>query len=180
MKLFSILIAAIASTVLADSADPEDPIYKVSPFEDLFIETMHEVPGCTRKTKVGDRISINYEGALVRPLLLANCINADQSQFLEGTKFDSTIDADKPFDFQLGESQAILGLEKGVLNMCVGERRKVIIASSLGYGENGLAGRVPPDADLIYYVELMDIYTESAAEGVEPKESKEEEKGSEL
>ncbi|KAJ3027694.1 UNVERIFIED_CONTAM: Peptidyl-prolyl cis-trans isomerase fkbp13, chloroplastic [Siphonaria sp. JEL0065] len=164
MKFFSILIAAIASSVLASTVDPEDPIYKVSSIEDLFIETMHEIPGCTRKTKVGDRISINYEGAL----------------FQDGIKFDSTIDADKPFDFQLGESQTILGLEKGVLNMCVGERRKVIIASSLGYGENGLAGRVPPDADLIYYVELMDIYTEDTEGETEPKQSKVEEKGAEL
>jgi FKBP-type peptidyl-prolyl cis-trans isomerase len=105
---------------------------------ELKVEILNEGQGIAAQN--GDNISVHYIGKLE-----------------DGTKFDSSIDRGVPFDFDLGTGQVIEGWDLGVLGMKIGEKRKLIIPSNLAYGENGIPGAIPPNATLIFEVELLEI-----------------------
>ncbi len=106
---------------------------------DLKIEVLKEGTG-EKVTKDGDNISVHYTGTLE-----------------DGAKFDSSLDEGTPFTFVLGEGKVIRGWDQGLLGMKIGEKRKLTIPSSLGYGENGRGNVIPPNATLIFETELMTI-----------------------
>ena len=106
--------------------------------DNLKVEILKE--GSGEKAKEGDIISVHYTGNLEN-----------------GTKFDSSLDRGNPFVFTLGAGQVIKGWDVGVLGMKVGEKRKLTIPSELAYGEEGKSGIIPPDATLVFEIELLDI-----------------------
>jgi len=105
------------------------------------------VVGDGAEARAGQRVKVHYTGWLYDP-------TADKSR---GKKFDSSKDRGDPFVFGLGQGQVIRGWDEGVQGMKVGGTRKLIIPSDLGYGARGAGGVIPPNATLLFEVELLGV-----------------------
>lgn len=88
----------------------------------------------------GKKVSVHYTGWLA-----------------DGTKFDSSKERGNPFIFPLGKGHVIKGWDEGVAGMKVGGKRKLIVPSALGYGSRGAGGVIPPNATLVFEVELLAV-----------------------
>jgi FKBP-type peptidyl-prolyl cis-trans isomerase len=105
---------------------------------DLIIEDLRQGTGA--EAKAGNNVSVHYVGTLT-----------------DGKKFDSSRDRNRPFNFSLGAGQVIQGWDRGVAGMKVGGLRKLTIPPHLGYGARGAGGVIPPNATLIFEVELLGV-----------------------
>ncbi len=101
---------------------------------------------CTRKTAAGDFLSMHYTGT----------IDESSAAGEKGSQFDSSVGRG-PFEFTLGQGMVIKGWDEGLLDMCVGEKRTLVIPPELGYGERGAGGAIPGGATLKFTVECLDI-----------------------
>ncbi|ADV62311.1 Peptidylprolyl isomerase [Isosphaera pallida ATCC 43644] len=97
--------------------------------------------GSGAEAKAGARVSVHYVGTLT-----------------DGTKFDSSRDRGQPFQFDLGVGQVIQGWDIGVAGMRVGGIRKLTIPPEEGYGARGVGGVIPPNATLLFEVELITVH----------------------
>jgi FKBP-type peptidyl-prolyl cis-trans isomerase FkpA len=76
---------------------------------------------------------------------------------MDGTKFDSSLDRNEPFDFTLGKGEVIAGWDEGVVGMKVGGKRKLTIGYQKAYGTTGSPPTIPPKATLVFEIELLDV-----------------------
>ncbi len=102
---------------------------------------VHEIErGFGDVARAGKTVSVHYTGYLEN-----------------GTKFDSSLDRGEPFTFALGAGKVIRGWDEGLVGMKVGGRRKLVIPPDLAYGKKGAGRLIPPDATLVFDVELMSV-----------------------
>ncbi|HIK45072.1 MAG TPA: FKBP-type peptidyl-prolyl cis-trans isomerase [Leptolyngbyaceae cyanobacterium M65_K2018_010] len=137
---------AQAGTLMAQSAadlTPEDAAAAstATPVTtDSGLQYIDLVEGTGAMPQTGQRVTVHYTGTLE-----------------DGTKFDSSRDRGRPFTFQIGVGQVIKGWDEGVSTMRVGGQRQLIVPADLGYGSRGAGGVIPPNATLIFDVELLRI-----------------------
>ncbi|XP_034045782.1 peptidyl-prolyl cis-trans isomerase FKBP10 isoform X2 [Thalassophryne amazonica] len=117
------------------------------------IRTISKPERCNRTTKASDFIRYHYNGTL-----------------LTGQPFDSSLSGNGTYDAYLGQGNLIKGMDEGLLGMCVGERRVIIIPPFLAYGETGHGSQVPPQATLVFEVLLVDVFSPNDDLLVEVKE----------
>lgn len=125
-------------TLIASNAMSESDAKVVTTPSGLKYIELEEGTGAIPKP--GQKVEVHYIGTLEN-----------------GTKFDSSRDRGKPFDFNIGTGQVIKGWDEGLSTMKVGGRRQLIIPPDLGYGSRGAGGVIPPNATLLFDVELLGV-----------------------
>lgn len=116
-------------------------VFAVEPPSELLTETTHSPEKCEQKAQSGDRVKVHYTGTL----------------FSTGEKFDSSHDRHQPLDFKLGVGQVIKGWDQGIQGMCINEKRTLTIPSRMAYGSRGAGKAIPPNAALVFDVELVGL-----------------------
>ncbi|KAG2786763.1 hypothetical protein JG687_00008282 [Phytophthora cactorum] len=135
MKWTAFLVAAVMAAVQIQAKDD------LPPDAQLRIGVKHRPEECTMKSQLGDTLSMHYTGTLRK----------------DGSKFDSSLDRNQPFEFPLGAGRVIKGWDRGLVDMCIGEKRRLTIPSDLAYGDRGSPPKIPAKATLVFDVELLDI-----------------------
>jgi FKBP-type peptidyl-prolyl cis-trans isomerase len=131
----SILLDAVPSAASSAPAAPPEPNVVVT---DLKKED--QAPGKGPAAKAGDTVKVHYTGRL-----------------MNGTKFDSSLDRDEPFQFTLGQGMVIKGWDEGVVGMKKGGKRKLTIPADKAYGAAGSPPKIPPNSALVFEIELVEI-----------------------
>jgi FKBP-type peptidyl-prolyl cis-trans isomerase FkpA len=114
------------------------PVPTIGPVTELRINDIKA--GTGEAVKDGDTVSVHYTGA-----------------FLDGRKFDSSVDRGQPFSFTVGAGEVIKGWDQGLIGMKVGGQRELLIPSDLAYGEQGAQGAIPPNTPLYFQIQLIEI-----------------------
>lgn len=137
--IFGYILQDVMGNPIGTKSESEAPTTQtMEPQEKVKIEDITE--GTGEPVKSGDTVVINYRGTLE-----------------DGTQFDSSYDRGQPFTTQIGVGRVIQGWDEGIPGLKVGGKRKLTIPASLGYGEAGAPPSIPPNATLIFEVELVGI-----------------------
>lgn len=137
----AVQVAQAAADLILDASETPSPMSDETLITmDSGLQYVDLVEGTGAMPQSGQRVTVHYTGTLE-----------------DGTKFDSSRDRGRPFTFQIGVGQVIKGWDEGVATMRVGGQRKLVIPSDLGYGSRGAGGVIPPNATLIFDVELLRI-----------------------
>jgi FKBP-type peptidyl-prolyl cis-trans isomerase FkpA len=108
------------------------------------------VTGTGTVATIGNAARVHYTGWLFVP-------GANGAPGKKGSKFDSSRDRNEPFEFTIGQRRVIAGWEQGVAGMAIGGKRTLVIPPELGYGARGAGGVIPPNATLVFDIELLGI-----------------------
>ena len=156
MKLFNTLLAGLcllglgACKAESDPANAENTTAKetVKMAENITeLQKIDTQVGTGREAEPGFNVTVHYTGWLYDPAAKDG----------KGKKFDSSLDRGQPFNFFLGGGQVIQGWDEGFAGMKIGGKRTLIIPSEMGYGARGAGGAIPPNANLIFDVELLAV-----------------------
>ncbi len=151
--LFALALSACGQqgTTAADNAgSSEQPAVADTTMEQEMITELQIIdvePGDGATAAAGQDVVVHYTGWLYDPAAPEN----------KGSKFDSSVDRGQPFVFPLGGGRVISGWDEGVAGMQVGGKRVLIIPPAMAYGERGAGGAIPPNATLVFEVELLDV-----------------------
>ena len=145
LAILLILVAAIAYLVFASNKTTTELEEGMTIDEGMIttasgLQYKDLVSGEGQEAKKGDTVQVHYTGWLTN-----------------GTKFDSSLDRKQAFEFRLGTGSVIKGWDEGVAGMKPGGKRKLVIPAALGYGARGAGGVIPPNATLVFEVELLGI-----------------------
>lgn len=140
MRPFALLLVALLATACSPSTPPAGG--SIAEFQRI-----DETVGTGTTATAGSEVTVHYTGWLYDE----NAANQ------RGLKFDSSLDRGQPFVFPLGAGKVIRGWDEGVEGMQVGGKRTLMIPAHLGYGQRGAGGVIPPDASLVFDVELLDV-----------------------
>jgi peptidylprolyl isomerase len=133
-----LIACALAIAACGRREAPAEPGGEVSTATGLRYSDL--VVGTGAEAVAGKSVSVHYTGTLE-----------------DGTKFDSSLDSGKPFEFPLGAGRVIKGWDEGVAGMRVGGKRRLVIPPELGYGPGGFPPTIPPNATLVFEVELLEV-----------------------
>lgn len=111
------------------------------------LQRIDEKTGTGATATAGSDVTVHYTGWLYD----------EKAKDMRGEKFDSSVDRGEPFTFLLGAGQVIRGWDDGVAGMKVGGKRRLLIPSEYGYGSDGAGGVIPPNASLVFEVELLAV-----------------------
>lgn len=155
--VFSIIVGlAACGKVPDDTASPGAPESTAADMEVTGIQARELAPGLSKRVlvagdgpaaQIGQTAVVHYTGWLYDPTAPNN----------RGAQFDSSVDRGEHFRFKLGAGRVIRGWDEGVVGMNVGETSELTIAPELGYGQRGAGGVIPPNASLVFVVELSDL-----------------------
>jgi peptidylprolyl isomerase len=136
----ALILIALGAAIVASSPIAAQPVM-TTPSGLQIIDTK---PGTGASPKIGQTCVMHYTGWLYE-------------KGAKGKKFDSSVDRGAPFEFKIGMHQVIAGWDEGVATMKVGGKRTLIIPPALGYGAQGAGSAIPPNATLMFDVELLAI-----------------------
>ena len=139
-RIFASVVMAALFTVSAFAAQEPQKAGGKTVTTASGLKYVDSVVGKGASPTAGKTVKVHYTGTLEN-----------------GKKFDSSVDRNEPFSFTIGVGQVIQGWDEGVMTMKVGGKRKLIIPSGLGYGPRGAGGVIPPNATLLFDVELLDV-----------------------
>ncbi len=149
LSLLALMAANCSALAWPHKQDPKNlipQVYPIGPDTEGFYITRSGLKfkdltkGEGARPQTGQTVVVHYTGWLT-----------------DGQKFDSSLDRGQPFEFVIGKGTVIKGWDEGVKGMHVGGKRRLVIPSRLGYGENGAGASIPPNATLIFEVELLGI-----------------------
>jgi FKBP-type peptidyl-prolyl cis-trans isomerase FkpA len=163
MKLFNFLLASVCVLSLgackAESTEPKTSTQEAATqgastkgttemtAKITELQKIDTQVGTGREAEPGFNVTVHYTGWLYDAAAEGH----------KGKKFDSSLDRKQPFVFFLGGGQVIQGWDEGFAGMKIGGKRTLVIPSEMGYGARGAGGAIPPNADLVFDVELLDV-----------------------
>jgi len=150
MKIISLLLAGFITVSLNACQAESNSSSKEKTHMTANITELQKIDtqvGTGREAEPGFNVTVHYTGWLY---------DANAEGF-KGRKFDSSVDRGQPFNFFLGGGQVIQGWDEGFAGMKIGGKRTLIIPSEMGYGARGAGGVIPPDATLVFDVELLEV-----------------------
>jgi len=147
-----LLVFCLFVTVsVAQREETSSPEIKATTSTQVDIEVLFKPTDCSETAASGDTVNLHYI-----------------AKFANGQSFDNSRQRDTPMEVQLGANKIIPGVEQGVIGMCVGEKRKIVIPPELAYGNKGVAGIIPPKSTLVFEMELMSMSKQSITDRIVP------------